>query len=193
MSWPAVFLDRDGTLAAERGPVAAWEDGWLYPCTIPSLLQLQAMGLLLFVVTNQAAVAKGVVTAVQVECVHRRLLAVLEGAGVHLAAIRYCPHHPNGTVPRYRRACPNRKPGDGMVRQLARTFDVDLGRSWMVGDHAADIWAGLSAGTHACLLASGHGPAWRDWAEGMPSVHRASTLADVPSLIAGQKNLRTPQ
>lgn len=191
MSPRAVFLDRDGTLAEERGPVAVWEDGWLYPYAAQSLLRLQSMGFLLFIVTNQGAVAKGLVTVAQVDRVHRRLLAALSASGVNIAAIRYCPHHPEGTVAPYRQTCPDRKPGDGMVRHLARTFDVDLGRSWMVGDHATDIMAGLSAGTHACLVGTGHGRAWWDWAERMPSVYRASTLADLPTLIA-QKKLAAP-
>ncbi|MDA8200737.1 MAG: HAD family hydrolase [Thermaerobacter sp.] len=187
MKRAAVFLDRDGTLVHERGPVAAFSIDWLYPYSIPTLLRLQAMGFLLFVVTNQAAVARGLVTADEVDAVHRGLVAALAAGGVLLQGIRYCPHHPDGIVPHYRRPCAGRKPAAGLLRQLAGVFDVDLSRSWMVGDHATDVQAGQAAGTRTCLVDTGHGATWAAWAGGMPSVARASTLADVPRVIAQKK------
>ncbi len=180
----AVFLDRDGTLVHERGPVAAFSTDWLYPYSIPTLLRLAGMGFLLFVVTNQAAVARGLVTADEVDAVHRGLAAELAAGGVFLQGIRYCPHHPDGLVPRYRRQCAGRKPGAGWLHQLADQFNVDLSQSWMVGDHATDVLAGQAAGARTCLVDTGHGAAWAGWARGRPSVARASTLADVPRVIA---------
>ncbi len=191
MSRAAVFLDRDGTLVDERGPVAAFSADWLYPYSIPTLARLRAMGFLLFVVSNQAAVARGLVTVDQVDAVHRALTNQLAARGVHLQGIRYCPHHPRGSVPEYRRDCAGRKPGAGLLRELAEQFDVDLRRSWMVGDHATDVLAGRAAGTRTCLVGTGHGSEWAAWAQRRPWLARASTLADLPRLIA-QKTSPSP-
>jgi D-glycero-D-manno-heptose 1,7-bisphosphate phosphatase len=183
----AVFLDRDGTIAEDRGPVCQWSDEWLYPFTAPALLRLQQMGYLLFVVTNQSAVARGMVTEAALRTLHDTLTKKLLATGVRLAAVRYCPHPSPAMLPPGASACACRKPAARMLTDLAAEFAVDLARSWMVGDQVTDVMAGRGAGTHSCLVMTGHGAQSLGWVLAQSGVHTARSLAEVPRLIA-EKN-----
>ena len=87
--------------------------------------------------TNQAGVARGLYDEVAVEAVHRRLAELLAAAGVRLDAVAHCPHHPEGTVPGYARACRCRKPGP-MLAAAAERLGLDPAASWLIGNHPAD-------------------------------------------------------
>jgi len=94
-----------------------------------ALRALRASGYRLIVVTNQAGVARGLITEADVRRVNQRLQELLADAGVALDAIYYCPHHPEAGSPEYRQACTSRKPGPGMIERARRDFALDLGRS----------------------------------------------------------------
>jgi D-glycero-D-manno-heptose 1,7-bisphosphate phosphatase len=101
-----------------------------------------------FVVSNQSVIARGWATHEQVHDVNDRIQALLgEASGAHVDAFYYCPHHPDITGP-----CECRKPAPGMLLQAAREHGIDLKRSYMVGDTATDIEAGINAGTRTVLL-----------------------------------------
>lgn len=119
MNRPAVFLDRDGTLV-EEVPYLHDPGRVVLLGGVTALGRLAAAGYALVVVTNQAGVARGLYDEAAVEAVHRRLAELLAGAGVRLDAVLHCPHHPEGTVPRFTRACRCRKPGPGMLEAAAR-------------------------------------------------------------------------
>ena len=112
-------------------------------------------GLLAFVVTNQSGVARGLYGEAEVEALHAWMRAELGRAGARLDDVRYCPHHPEGTVAAYARACRDRKPGPGMIEDLARRWPVDLPASLIVGDNPSDLEAGRAAGVGAGLLFEG--------------------------------------
>lgn len=152
MSRRAVFLDRDGTLIERYDYLVDEKQVVLLPRTVQALRMLQQRGFLLVVVTNQSAVARGLLTEKQLHVIHRRLEALLNEQGVTLEGVYYCPYHPEGSVEQYRRESDLRKPGPGMLLQAARELDIDLSRSWMVGDDHRDILAGKAAGCRTILI-----------------------------------------
>ncbi len=153
----AVFLDRDGTINEEVAYLADPARFRLLPGAAEALARLAAAGFLLAVVTNQAGVARGLFGLDTLEAIHRRMREELAAAGVALAAVRYCPHHPEHGVGAFRIDCACRKPKPGMILDLAAELGVDLAGSFMIGDKAADVEAGLRAGCRAILVRTGYG------------------------------------
>ncbi|MFI1648241.1 D-glycero-alpha-D-manno-heptose-1,7-bisphosphate 7-phosphatase [Streptomyces avidinii] len=149
---PAVFLDRDGTLTEPRHYPTHPDDLVLQRDIGSPLRALQHTGFALIVVTNQSALARGLLDAEGLDAMHDRLRTLLAHHGVHLDGIYACPHHSEGTVPRYRGTCQCRKPAPGMLQQAAHDLGIDLTRSWTVGDSACDIGAGRRAGTRTALV-----------------------------------------
>src|SRR5215217_1126014 len=149
---PAIFLDRDGTLCRDAVYMIRFEDFEPLPGVEEALREFQAMGYRLFVVTNQSGVARGMFSVKAVEALNRRIEAYFAEHGSRIEDTAFCPHHPEGIVPEYTRECACRKPNPGMLLDLARKYDLDLTRSYMVGDMFRDVEAGLAAGTQAVLI-----------------------------------------
>jgi len=154
---PAVFLDRDGTLIEERGYLDTLEDIVLLAGTTDALHLLRDAGYALVLVTNQAGVARGFFNEAFVRQAHRHLAAMLATEGIVLDGYYYCPHHPDGVVAEYSRVCQCRKPAPGMVAQAARDLDLDVGRSFVVGDKWLDIELASNAGARGLLVRTGYG------------------------------------
>jgi D-glycero-D-manno-heptose 1,7-bisphosphate phosphatase len=110
-----------------------------------------------FVVTNQAGVARGYFTESVVADVHRHNDSLLASGGARIDAYYYCPHHPEGAVEAYRRSCECRKPGRGLVDRAAREFGIDPSRSFVVGDRWLDIQLARAVGARAVLVRTGFG------------------------------------
>jgi D-glycero-D-manno-heptose 1,7-bisphosphate phosphatase len=115
-------------------------------------IRLQRAGFVLVCVSNQPAAAKGKASVEQLLAVHARTTELLAARGVTLAASRLCLHHAQGIVPELSRQCDCRKPAPGMLLDAAAALDLDLGRSWMVGDTDADVAAGGAAGCNTLLI-----------------------------------------
>ena len=144
---PAVFLDRDDTLIRCNGlaPGNDLGDPALVeplPGAVEACRRLKDAGFLLVVITNQGGVARGRYSEQDVERVHERINTVFEGV---FGAFRACPYHPKGTVPKYAREHPWRKPSPGMILDAAQELNIDLARSWTVGDKERDAAAGRTA------------------------------------------------
>ncbi|HJW35029.1 MAG TPA: HAD family hydrolase [Actinomycetes bacterium] len=156
MTRPAVFLDRDGTLVEEVPYLHDPERVALLPGA-GSLAGLAEAGYALVVVTNQAGVARGLYDEAAVEAVHRRMAELLAAAGVRLDAVLHCPHHPQGSVPGYARACRCRKPGPGMLEEAAERLGLglDLAASFMIGNHPTDVGAAVAAGVTPLFVTTG--------------------------------------
>ena len=148
----AVFLDRDGTLVPDAGYVRRARELKLYPFVGEALRSLRRAGARLVVVSNQAAVARGLLDLDGLARMDRRLRALARSAGAPLDAAYYCPHHPD-----FGRPCRCRKPAPGMLRRGIRAFGIDPSRSFMIGDHATDLEAGKRAGLTTVLVLTGHG------------------------------------
>ncbi|GHG13199.1 D-glycero-alpha-D-manno-heptose-1,7-bisphosphate 7-phosphatase [Streptomyces filamentosus] len=147
-----MFLDRDGTLTEPRHYPSRPGDLVLQPGIGAPLRALQHAGWALVVVTNQSGVARGFFTESSLDAMHERLAELLAAQKVRLDGIYACPHHPEGTVPEYRRTCECRKPAPGMLYQAAHNLGLDCSRSWTVGDSPCDIAAGQAAGTRTALV-----------------------------------------
>ena len=154
---PAVFLDRDGTLIEEVGYLDRLERVALFPYTIEALRLLRRAGYLLFVITNQAGVARGYYDEAFVDSVHQHLGGRFAAAGAPIEAFYFCPHHPEATLETYRIVCDCRKPQPGMIHRAAKSFGLDLERSFVVGDRWLDVAAAQRAGASGVLVRTGYG------------------------------------
>ncbi|HEX8036933.1 MAG TPA: HAD family hydrolase [Ktedonobacterales bacterium] len=152
MAQRAIFLDRDGTLVHPRHYPSRPEDLHLYTGIGPGLRRLQSAQFRLVVVTNQSGIARGYFTEQDLERMHLHLRRQLARVGVRLDGIYYCPHHPDGAIPALAMRCTCRKPQAGMPLRAAADLDLDLGRSWFVGDILDDIEAGRRAGCRTVLV-----------------------------------------
>jgi heptosyltransferase-2 len=152
------FLDRDGTIIEDLGYLGDPERIHFIPGAIDAMRALRAAGYRLVLVTNQAGVARGLITEEDVRRVNDRLRQLLAQAGVVLDAIYYCPHHAEIGPPEYRLACECRKPGPGMVERARQDLGVNPARSVIIGDHGSDTGvAGHFPGMLAIMVLTGHG------------------------------------
>ena len=154
----AVFLDRDDTLIrcnslpappppAAPGDVVDPEMVGLLPGARSACSRMKQAGYVLVVVSNQGVVARGGTTLEGMDRVNARVRRLLTVDGQELLdAVYCCPYHPRGTVPEWTREHPWRKPAPGMILAAAADLSLDLGRSWLVGDAARDVEAGVAAG-----------------------------------------------
>jgi D-glycero-D-manno-heptose 1,7-bisphosphate phosphatase len=158
-----ILLDRDGTLIdVVRDPelgvvVTAFHPDQirLLPGALEGLRRLADAGYLLAIATNQPGAAKGQVPWEAIERTNRALLDRLREAGVAIAALAVCPHHPEGGPggdPALIGPCDCRKPQPGMLTSLARDLDLDVSASWMIGDSPGDVAAARAAGMRAGLI-----------------------------------------
>jgi len=145
---PAIFLDRDGTLIEDTGYVGKPEDVHVYPGTAEALAALKARGFRTVIVTNQSGIARGLYSEADYHAVHARLMELL-GPGL-IDAAYFCSDHPDCATDR-------RKPGAGMLLEAAADLGLDLARSWMIGDRAADLEAGRRASCRTILVRTGEG------------------------------------
>ena len=155
-SQPAVFFDRDGVLIEDRGLLVDPAEIRVLDGVSDALQRLHEASYRLIVVTNQAVVARGLITLFQLDAFHaemRRLLQLSDAPP--LDAVYYCPHHPEATLPEYRLACQCRKPRPGLLLQAADDHNLDLKASFMIGDRRTDIAAGAAAGCRTVLVETG--------------------------------------
>ena len=157
ISRPAVFLDRDGTINKEKNFLYKINDIEFYDGVEDAIADLKREGYLVFVVTNQSGIARGFFTERDVLVLHEYINRRLLDHGGKVDHFFYCPHHPEGTVKKYRIVCDCRKPNHGMLKQALNQFPVDWSRSWMVGDRKSDIECGMTAGLSTILVESGYG------------------------------------
>ena len=159
VSAPAVFLDRDGTLIEEIGYLNDLSRLKLFPYSIDAVRLLNRAGFQIVVVTNQAGIARGIVSESFVHQAHQHIDALMRAGGARIDAFYYCPHHPDGVVDGFNVACTCRKPSPGLWQRAAQDLDLDLSRSFSVGDRRLDAEAGQAAGTTTVLVKTGHGAA----------------------------------
>ena len=152
MSDKAIFLDRDDTLIEDPGYINSPEQVKLLDGVAEALIELKALGYKLLVVTNQSAVARGIITEKVLGEIHKRLEQLLAEKNAFLDGIYYCPYHPDGAVKKYRKESDFRKPNPGMLLKAAEDMDIDLGQSWCVGNSISDMEAGLRAGCKTILI-----------------------------------------
>jgi D-glycero-D-manno-heptose 1,7-bisphosphate phosphatase len=151
------MLDRDGTLIEEVGYLDRLDRIQFFPYSIDAVRMLNRAGYAVIIVTNQAGVARGYFDEPFVAETHRAIAGKLTAGGADVDAFYYCPHHPDADIEAYRVSCDCRKPQPGMIRTAAAEHQLDLSRSFMVGDRAQDVEAGIAAGTRGVLVRTGYG------------------------------------
>lgn len=152
----AVFLDRDGTINRYVGFLRHTDEFELMPDAAEAIRRINQSGYLAVVVTNQPVIARGEVTFSGLHEIHCKMETLLGEQGAYVDAVYFCPHHPDrgfpGEVPELKIRCDCRKPQPGMLLVAAKDFNIDLSRSWIVGDGDNDINAGIAAGCKAIKL-----------------------------------------
>jgi D-glycero-D-manno-heptose 1,7-bisphosphate phosphatase len=152
-----VFLDRDGTLIEERGYLDRLDLLHVFPWTADALRLLRRAGFATIVITNQSAIARGIIDESFLATVHRELDARLAPGGGVIDAYYFCPHLSDAPKEQYRQACRCRKPGPGMIERACGDLQIDPARSIMIGDRWLDVRCGRAAGTRSVLVKTGHG------------------------------------
>jgi len=177
--YDALFLDRDGTLIAEREFLADPRGVRLAPGAAALLKTFAEEGTLLFIVTNQSGLARGKLTWEQVDAVNAEVVRRLAARGVPVAEILICPHFPDGVVPELTRRCRCRKPGTLLHERALAKYGLSAGRCAVIGDKLDDVGAGVALGAAAVHLLTGHGRTHRPRVrEQAPGTILARSLAE---------------
>lgn len=149
----AVFLDRDGTIVEDVGYARSPEQMRLLPGAGEAIREFRRRGYLAVLITNQSGMGRGYFAESDLEAMHEKVRSDLAALGAALDAVYFCPHLP-ADHPRCGEPCECRKPRPGMLLRAAKELNVDLCRSYMIGDAASDVAAGKAAGCRTVLVAS---------------------------------------
>lgn len=160
MRKPAIFVDRDGTLIEEVNFLSRLEDLRVFPFTRPALEVLKDNGYLVIVLTNQSGIARGKYTEADMHAIHDQIQAEVGGL---IDAFYFCPHLPSAE-------CTCRKPNLGMIESAQAEFDIDMERSWMIGDKNLDVQIAKNAGIKSVLVLTGYGVKHRSQLESEPDI-----------------------
>lgn len=172
---PAIFFDRDGTLTRESDWVKSPADLVLLPNAAAAVRMVNEAGIAAVLVTNQSAIARGLITEGDLEEIHAHLARELEKAKARLDGIYHCPHHPTEGSGALTRVCECRKPRPALLARAARELTLDLARSWIIGDAERDLLAGTALGVRGVLVETGKGPS---------EITRLSNLGRPPEHVA---------
>jgi D-glycero-D-manno-heptose 1,7-bisphosphate phosphatase len=182
----AVFLDRDGTLNVNHGYVGDPANVELIPAAAEGVRALAKAGFAVVVASNQSGIARGYFTATDADAVDARVRELLAQRGAAVDAFYRCPHLPEALLAKPESGCDCRKPKPAMLLRAAADLNLDLARSWMIGDRLADMQAGHAAGCR-CVAVDGvppHAPP-EDFSSAPPE-HRAHDLMDAAQYILSQ-------
>lgn len=183
----AIFLDRDGTLIQEVGYLRMLEDLRFTPRAAEALQTFARLGYLNIVVTNQSAVARGLLSPKALNKIHQKLKAMAKEEDAAIHDIFYCPHFPEGRVSPYNIECSCRKPKAGMLEQAVAKHHIDLQQSILVGDKICDLELGKNAGLRTVLVLTGYGSQTKgEWTE---PVECFANLFEFAKSLAAEQSL----
>ncbi|MBT3767608.1 MAG: HAD family hydrolase [Rhodospirillaceae bacterium] len=187
---PALFLDRDGVVVEEVHYLHRVEDTIIVPGAADVIRQANERGILVVIVTNQAGVGRGIYTWDDFITVQDHILDELSAAGARVDAVYACPHHTQAGPPYNDPDAPDRKPNPGMLLRAADAFEIEMRQSWIIGDRANDLVAGLRAGINGGIhVFMGHGVESGEREQALAlnsknfSAHGADSIADALKII----------
>lgn len=154
---PAVFLDRDGTINEQMGYINHISRFHLLPGVAEAIRTLNEIHIPVVVVTNQSGLARGYFPPELLEEVHEKMRSLLLEKGAVIDGLYICPHHPEAKEKKYRQVCNCRKPKTGLLEHAAAELNLDLGKSFIVGDRWSDLKCGKSVGGATVLVLTGYG------------------------------------
>jgi len=166
----AILVDRDGTLITEKNFLSDIEQVEIVPGAPEALKIFKDLHFKVIVVSNQSGVARGYFSEEKVREINKYIQEVFRKYGVIIDDFYFCPHHPQGTLPQYRKECNCRKPKPGLALKAARQHNLDLKKSVVIGDKISDIQFGKNIGAKTILVKTGYGE------------ETLRTLANSPSL-----------
>ena len=137
-SKPAIFLDRDGTINYDIGYTYKFSEFKFRPYILKGLKYLTKKKYLIFIVTNQAGIARGKFKLKDLLKLNKKLLLYLNRKNIIINDIQFCPYHPNAKIKAYRKKTAYRKPGNLMIKKILRNWNIDLRKSFMIGDNKSD-------------------------------------------------------
>ena len=137
-SKPAVFLDRDGTINYDDGYTYKFSKFKFRPFVLKGLKYLSKKKYLIFIITNQAGIAKGKFKLSDLMKLNQQLISYLTKRNIIINDIQFCPYHPNATIKSYKKKSGYRKPGNLMIKKILKKWNVDLKKSFMIGDRKSD-------------------------------------------------------
>ena len=157
--YPAVFLDRDGVVNKEVGYITNIEQVEIYDFARESIDIFHEASWKVIIVTNQSAIAKGMLSEIKLKKIHKYFMDSL-----NVDDIFYCPHYPpeDEEIIPYNIYCNCRKPAPGMITEATKKHKIDLKKSYLVGERESDILAGKNAGVSTVLVKTGYGKDWAD-------------------------------
>lgn len=181
----AVFLDRDGTINVLKGFLNNAENFELISGVSEAIKRLNTSDYLTIVITNQPVLARGECTFAELERIHMKMETELGKQGAYIDDLFFCPHHPHrgyeGEIPELKIDCECRKPNTGMIMQAAEQYNIDLTKSWLVGDTTVDIQTGINAGVKTILVETGE--AGLDGKYNVTANHEAKSLLEAVELL----------
>jgi D-glycero-D-manno-heptose 1,7-bisphosphate phosphatase len=158
----AIFIDRDGTLIEEVGYLKMLEDMRFTLRATSALRIFSELGFLNLVITNQSAVARGILSPKELSKIHGKLREFAERENAYIDQIYVCPHFPEGRMAPYNIDCDCRKPKPGMIFQAREKHELDLQQCILVGDKVSDLQLAVNAGVRPVLVLTGYGAKTRD-------------------------------
>ncbi len=161
---PALFLDRDGVINADKGYVCHRHDFDWMAGAADCISHFNRLGWYVFIVTNQSGIARGLYTEADMQALHDWMCAELAHKQARIDQIYYCPYHAEGDIERYRRDSFDRKPKPGMILQAMADYPVQRETSLLIGDKLTDMQAGEAAGVKTYLFEGGNLAQFAKWA-----------------------------
>jgi len=195
MKKPAVFIDRDGTINEPMGYVNHLSRFRILPRVPQAIRMLNRHGFLVLVVSNQSGVARGYYPLDLVKTLHHLLVTRIREKKGTIDGIFFCPHHPAGSVPEFSRDCDCRKPKTGLIEQACKSFEIDLQRSFVVGDMCTDMELAQRAGVPGVMVKTGYGLGEIEYIlprKTAKPAHLAEDLLDAVRWIIGRGEVDLP-
>lgn len=186
---PAVFIDRDGTINQQLGYINHISRFILLPGVAEAISLLNEHKRLVLVASNQSGVARGYFPIELVHQTHEQMQRELKRENAYIDGIYFCPHHPDGTVLEYKKACRCRKPKTGLIEAARQEFDIDMGKSYVIGDRWLDIAFAHNAHLPGILVLTGYGMGEREYVvppKGIAPAYVAENLLEAVRWLLAQ-------